>query len=217
MQIGVGGIGCSAAQFLVSSGLGNLTLVDDDHVSVHNLPRQILFSDTDVGQTKVDAARQRLQSLNPYCKITSIAQRIDQHSLVALLARQDLIIDCTDSLDSRNQINRAARQAGTPLVMAAAIRTQGMITSFTSDGPCYACMSQFFSHPELSCVESGVLSPVVGIMGNLQALEAIKLLTGLGRSLVGRLAMFDGITMQWQEFALNADPQCAVCGNNHAG
>jgi len=213
LQIGAGGLGCASAQYLVAAGVGKLTLVDDDKVDLTNLQRQILHTEQDIKRPKVESAKQTLQQLNSEVEIQGISKRLDAKELARLLPEVDIVIDCCDNLETRQLINQSCYQANKPLVSGAAIRFEGQITSFIpgSQQACYQCFSRFFGEQELSCVEAGIMSPVVGIIGAMQALEAIKLLSGIGQDLAGRLLIFDGLSMQWQEFKLVRDPNCAVC------
>lgn len=215
LQIGVGGLGCASAQYMVAAGIGQLTLVDDDQVELTNLQRQILHSETDIGKAKVQSALETLRQLNRDCQLITIEQRLDDDPLEQLVLQHDLVLDCSDNLATRNQLNRLCVANQTPLVCGAAIRLEGQITSIIpgEGNPCYQCLSQFFAEQNLSCVEAGVMAPMVGIIGAMQALEAIKILTNFGQHLAGKLMLFDGKTHQWQTFNLTKNPHCAVCGS----
>lgn len=214
LQIGVGGLGCAAAQYTVASGVGALTLVDDDQVSLSNLQRQILHSEATLGQDKVDSALAQLAALNSDCELRSYAQRFSEAELLAMAPEYDLILDCCDNLETRNSLNRVSVATGIPLVTGAAIRGEGQVACFvpSTTTPCYQCLSQFFAEQSLSCMESGILSPVVGIIGAMQALVALKCLTGFGDAGVGQVQLFDALTGQWRQFNLPKSPQCPVCG-----
>lgn len=213
LQIGAGGLGCACAQYLVAAGIGSLTLVDDDTVELTNLQRQVLHGEDDIGSTKCASALASLRLLNSGCQIDTIAKRLDEQALEKILAQYDLIIDCTDNLSTRNAINRACIQAGKPLVSGAAIRMEGQIICFqpSATAPCYQCLSALFAEQNLSCVEAGIMSPVVGVIGAMQALEAIKILTQYGESLTSRLLLFDAMISQWQEFKVPKNPSCSAC------
>ncbi|SEA25070.1 HesA/MoeB/ThiF family protein [Alkalimonas amylolytica] len=213
LQIGVGGLGCAAAPYLVASGVGALTLVDDDVVDSSNLQRQILFRQSDIGQPKAMVAARHLSGMNPDTKLSALTRRLQQQELQQMLADFDLVLDCSDNLATRNAINAACFATGTPLVSGAAIRLEGQVISFPMDGQyaCYQCLSQLFGEQQLSCMESGVLSPLVGVIGSMQALEAIKILSKVGEPAYGRLLLFDAMQGQWQCFQLPADPHCPVC------
>lgn len=215
LVLGVGGLGCVAAQYLCTAGVGQLVLVDDDSVELSNLHRQVLHGESDIGRLKVDSARESLLSLNPAAAIETVAQRLDDAALLNKIANCHLVLDCSDNLDTRRQLNRLCHQAQVPLVSGAAIRFEGQVAVYpmTASAPCYECFSHRFGAQELSCVESGVLAPLVGIVGSLQAMETIKLLSGAGTVPVGKLMLFDGAYSQWQTFQLDAWEDCPVCGS----
>lgn len=212
--IGLGGLGCAAAQYLVAAGIGGVTLVDDDKVDTSNLQRQVLYNEKSVGLAKVDSAKATLSAINSQCVVHTIDKRLSALALAAQIDEHDLVLDCTDNLLARQQINAACFALHTPLISGAAIRFEGQVSTFLMDGfgPCYLCLSQAFGEQQLSCVEAGVMGPVVGIIGNMQALEAIKWLTGTGKLLAGKLLLFDGSSMQFQTFNITQHPQCKVCG-----
>ncbi|WP_416305927.1 molybdopterin-synthase adenylyltransferase MoeB [Neptunicella sp. SCSIO 80796] len=216
LQIGVGGLGCASAQYLVAAGIGQLTLVDDDQVELTNLQRQILHNEADIGISKVQSAVDSLNQLNSDCQLIAIAQRLADPQLTELICQHDLVLDCSDNLATRNQLNRLCVTNKIPLVCGAAIRMEGQITSIIpgGDNPCYQCLSQFFAEQQLSCVEAGVMAPLVGIIGAMQALEAIKIITAYGQNLAGKLMLLDGKTHQWQSFNLVKDPHCKLCGHS---
>lgn len=213
LVIGAGGLGCAASQYLAVAGVGRLTLVDFDRVELSNLQRQVLHTDERIGQYKVDSAALALRALNPWLRVETHAVIADEALLDALLPSHQLVLDCTDNVAIRNLLNRCARRHKVPLVSGAAIRLEGQLCSFTwqEDEPCYACLSALFGEQSLSCVEAGVLAPVVGLVGSLQALEAIKLLAGTGKSYSGRLLMIDGLQGSFREMTLPKRPDCPVC------
>ncbi|QBL09718.1 molybdopterin-synthase adenylyltransferase MoeB [Rheinheimera sp. D18] len=213
LVIGMGGLGCAAAPYLVASGVGNITLVDDDNIDSSNLQRQILYSETDIGLAKVEQARQRLTTLNSGITLTAINKRLTAEDLLTLIPQFSLVLDCSDNLATRNAINAACVVAKVPLVSGAAIRLEGQVASFSMNGEqaCYHCLSQLFGEQQLSCMEAGILSPVVGIVGTMQALEAVKILAKLGSPLFGKLQLFDAMHSQWRQFNLAKDPACSVC------
>ncbi|MGG5824365.1 molybdopterin-synthase adenylyltransferase MoeB [Aeromonas salmonicida] len=215
LVIGAGGLGCAASQYLAVAGVGQLTLVDFDKVELSNLQRQVLHTDARIGQLKVASAAGALRALTPWLKVDTHAAVADEALLDALLPRHQLVLDCTDNLAIRNLLNQYARKHGVPLVSGAAIRLEGQLCSFTwqESEPCYACLSALFGEQSLTCVEAGVLAPVVGLVGSLQALEAIKLLAGMGRSYSGRLLMIDGLTGTFREMKLPKRPDCPVCSH----
>ena len=212
--VGVGGLGCTAAQYLVAAGVGEITLIDDDKVEKTNLQRQILHGEADVGINKCLSAKASLEQMNSDIKIHVIQKRLALDDYLKLLESFDLVLDCTDNLASRNILNQACYQVKIPLVSGAAIRMEGQLMSIVPqvNTACYACISANFGEQNLSCVESGVMSPVVGIIGAMQALEAIKIVCDYGQSSVNKLMMFDGMTATWQTFTVPKKINCSVCG-----
>lgn len=202
--VGLGGLGCAAAQYLAAAGVGELTLLDFDKVSLSNLQRQILHTDQRIDMPKVESAKMTLSQINPLIKINAINQKMTSQQLEQLIATVDVVLDCTDNVESRNQLDLICQQLHKPLVSGAAIRMEGQITVFTYQPgtPSYRNLSQLFGENVLSCVEAGVLSPIVGIVGSIQALEAIKVLLNIGDILCGRLLMIDGMSMQFRELKL---------------
>lgn len=211
--IGVGGLGCSAAQYLAASGIGHLILIDFDDVELSNLQRQVLHQSRDIGVNKAESAAQLLRLNNPEITIEAITQKLNDQALVSLALDCDVIVDCCDNLLTRQQLNKACYSTKTPLVSAAAIRMEGMVTVFNYDvgTPCYQCFSQLFGEQELSCVEAGVLAPSVGIIGSIEANEAIKLILNIGQTLVERLLVGDFSAMQFREMKLPQDKKCLIC------
>lgn len=212
--VGLGGLGCAAAPYLVAAGVGHLTLVDFDTVSLSNLQRQILHRDARIGMTKVESARLELSAINPHAQIETVDAQLDDDQMAAQITACDLVLDCTDNVATRNLLNRLCHAQRKPLVSGAAIRMEGQLSVFTYQPgePCYRCLSRLFGDNALTCVEAGVMAPLVGTIGTLQAMEAIKLLTQYGQLLTGKLLMFDAMTMQFREMKLPKDPQCDVCG-----
>ena len=213
--LGAGGLGCASTQYLAAAGVGKLTLIDDDKVEVSNLQRQVLHNDSTVGMLKVDSAKQALQTINPNTVIETIAKRLDDEALKALIEQHDMVLDCCDNVDTRNQLNRLCFKTKTPLISGAAIRMEGQISVYTyqNDEPCYQCLSALFGQQALTCVEAGIMSPVVGIVGAVQAMEAIKVAANMGQPLTGQILMLDAMTMSWREMKLGKQPSCSVCGN----
>ncbi len=213
--IGVGGLGCAASLYLASAGIGKLTLIDFDIVSKTNLHRQILYTKQSLEKNKVDQAKQALQQINPDIEITALNKKLDNDSLISMIEKQDIILDCTDNLLTRQQINACCYRVKKPLISGAAIRMEGLLTVFTyqDDTPCYHCLSHLFGQDNLTCVEAGVMAPLVGIIGSMQALEAIKIVTNYGRPLTHRLLMIDAITMQFTELTIPKWANCPVCQN----
>ncbi|MGS0682208.1 molybdopterin-synthase adenylyltransferase MoeB [Shewanella sp. 125m-7] len=211
--IGAGGLGCAASQYLAVAGAGSMTLVDFDTVEISNLQRQVLHQDNNVGQAKVDSAKQSLLALNPHIQIDTINAVLDDHEIDALVAQHSIVMDCTDNVAVREQLNQSCFTHKVPLISAAAIRMEGMVTVFDyhADTPCYHCFSQLFGEQQLSCVESGILAPVVGMIGCLQAVEAIKVIANMGQTLAGRILMIDAMTMEFREMKLPKQSNCRVC------
>ncbi|MGQ8815395.1 molybdopterin-synthase adenylyltransferase MoeB [Serratia sp. NA_13] len=212
--VGLGGLGCAAAPYLAAAGVGHLTLVDFDTVSLSNLQRQILHRDARIGMEKVNSARIELSAINPHIHIDAVDGQLDDEQMTAQIAANDLVLDCTDNVATRDLLNRLCHAQRKPLVSGAAIRMEGQLSVFTyqADEPCYRCLSRLFGDNALTCVEAGVMAPLVGTIGTLQAIEAIKLLTQYGQPLTGKLLMFDAMSMQFREMKLPKDPQCKVCG-----
>ena len=212
--LGMGGLGCPAAQYLTSAGVGELVLVDPDTVDVTNLQRQFLYATDDIGSPKVTAAHQRLTTINNDVAFELFHECLEHHELLEQVEKATVVLDCTDNFNSRFAINNACVNAKTPLVSGAAIRFSGQITVYDhrqDTAPCYRCLYDEQSNENLTCSESGILGPVVGTIGAMQALEAIKLIIGKGQSLSGRLLILDALNMEWQTMGLNADPECPVC------
>lgn len=211
--VGLGGLGCAASQYLASGGVGRLILVDFDTVSLSNLQRQILHTDANLGQPKVLSAKARLEALNPHIEVVALNQKCEPDEWAALVAQADVVLDCTDNLEVRNQLNASCFAAKTPLVSGSAIRFEGQVSLFryAEQEPCYRCLSSLFGEQVLSCVEAGVISPIVGVVGSLQALEAVKILLNVGQGLAGKLLMIDGLHFSVREMALPKMPDCEVC------
>lgn len=211
--LGAGGLGCASTQYLAAAGVGKLTLIDDDKVEVSNLQRQVLHNDSTVGQLKVDSAKRALETINPNLHVETIAKRLNDAALLTLIEQHSLVLDCSDNVDTRNQLNRLCFQTKTPLISGAAIRMEGQISVYTyqDDQPCYECLSTLFGQQALTCVEAGIMSPVVGIVGAVQAMEAIKVVANMGTPLTGKILMLDAMSMNWREMKLGKQPSCPVC------
>ncbi|MCW8906419.1 MAG: molybdopterin-synthase adenylyltransferase MoeB [Sedimenticola sp.] len=214
LLFGLGGLGSPAAMYLAAAGVGELVLVDFDRVDLTNLQRQIIHSTGFIGQLKVDSARQTLRALNPDCRIETVSSKLEGDELAREVEKADLVIDGTDNFTTRFAINDACVATRTPLVSGAAIRMEGQVSVFSgqADAPCYRCLYGNSGELDESCSQNGVVSPLVGIIGSVQALEAIKLLTGAGKPLIGRLLVLDAMEMQWQTLKLKKDPACRTCG-----
>jgi sulfur-carrier protein adenylyltransferase/sulfurtransferase len=213
--VGAGGLGSPAALYLAAAGVGTLGLVDWDVVDRSNLQRQILHGTGMVGRPKLDSARARIADLNPHVRLETIAARLTSANALDILGGWDVVLDGSDNFPTRYLVNDACVLSGRPNVYGAVLRFEGQVSVFDArHGPCYRCLYREPPPPELvpSCAEGGVLGVLPGIIGSLQALEAIKLVTGAGVSLVGRLLLFDGLKLQFREIALTKDPDCAVCG-----
>lgn len=211
--IGAGGLGCSVAQFLGASGVGRITIVDDDKVELTNLPRQILHTESDVGRDKVASVETSLSALNSKAQVTAIADKATKDNLPSLLSGHDIVLDCSDNLETRNTVNAISYKQGVALVSGAAIQMHGQVfcTLPKQDSACYACLSRYFEAPNLSCMESGVMSPLVGIIGATQALEAIKILTGFGQPAMNKLQIYDAAYSEWRTMKINKHVECNVC------
>ncbi len=211
--IGLGGLGSPAAMYMAAAGVGALVLVDDDVVDISNLQRQVVHCERRVGMTKVASAKEQLMALNSQVTIECIAQRIESDALQAQVTRADIVVDCSDNFATRCAINAACVKGQTPLVSGAAIRFEGQIAVFnqSQEAPCYQCLYGLLGEQNLSCSQAGVLSPIVGIVGAYQALEAIKVLAGVGEGINGRVQFFDGLKAQWREFILKKDKACTIC------
>lgn len=216
--VGLGGLGSPVALYLAAAGVGELHLADFDSVDLTNLQRQIAHDTASVGVHKVDSAVSRLSGLNPLLTLVPHRTAMNADSLRAAVAAVDLVLDCTDNFAVREAVNAACVAAKKPLVSGAAIRLEGQLSVFdprVATSPCYHCLYGHGSEAELTCSEAGVLGPVVGMIGTLQALEAIKLLVGFGEPLVGRLLLVDGLSSRFRELKVKKDPACVVCGNSH--
>ncbi len=213
--VGLGGLGCPVAMYLAAAGVGHLVLADFDHVDLSNLQRQIAHGEADIGRSKVDSARQTLQQLNPMVVVETIEERLQEARLRTEVDKVDAVVDCTDNFSVRHAINRACVATGTPLISGAAIRFEGQVAVFDPrqpDAPCYRCLYAEEADEDLTCSESGVIAPLVGVIGSIQALETLKVLAGVGVALTGKLMMYDGLMADWRTLALPRDPGCPVCG-----
>ncbi|MES2415025.1 MAG: HesA/MoeB/ThiF family protein [Pseudomonadota bacterium] len=217
--VGAGGLGSPVALYLGGAGVGHITVVDHDRVDTTNLQRQIAHTLQDVGQFKAESIRQAVADINPDVEVDTITQRADDALLDSLVSQADVVIDCTDNFATRHAINRAAVKHVKPLVSGAAIRFDGQVAVYDTrqpESPCYACVfAESENVEEAQCATMGVFAPLVGIIGSVQAAEALKLLTGTGDSLAGRMLMLDGRSMSWNEVRVPRNTQCAVCGSRH--
>ena len=215
--IGLGGLGTPAALYLAGAGVGTLVLADDDDVHLSNLQRQILFTTEDIDRPKSQVSQQRLTQLNPDIQLTALQQRLTGEALKDAVARADVVLDCTDNMATRQEINAACVALNTPLITASAVGFGGQLMVLTPpwEQGCYRCLWPDNQEPERNCRTAGVVGPVVGVMGTLQALEAIKLLSGI-ETPAGELRLFDGKSSQWRSLALRRASGCPVCGGSNA-
>lgn len=217
--IGAGGLGSPAALYLASAGVGKITLVDNDTVDLTNLQRQILHTTERLGQPKTRSGQVALAQINPDVEVVGLAERADADRLGELVREASVVLDCSDNFATRHAVNRACVQYRVPLVSGAAIRFDGQVSVFdprNADSPCYACLfapDQEFE--ETRCATMGVFAPLVGIIGATQAAEALKLIAGIGRSLVGRLLLLDARDMEWNSIGIGRNPECCVCQDAH--
>jgi adenylyltransferase/sulfurtransferase len=213
--IGAGGLGSPAAMYLAAAGVGQLAIADFDVVDLSNLQRQLLHHSNDIGREKTASARETLLSINPDIQVTAIPRALQGDELDAQVKLADVVLDCSDNFATRFTVNTACVGQRTPLVSGAAIRMEGQLAVFDSrkeNSPCYNCLYKEGENEEQTCAETGVLSPLVGIIGSMQALEAIKVMLSLGNDLCGRLVIFDAMQHEWRTLILPRDPACPVCG-----
>jgi len=219
LVIGAGGLGSPAALYLAAGGVGRIVLVDDDDVDLTNLQRQVMHTTARIGQPKVASGREALLQINPDIEVVALRERLAGARLAELAGGVDVVLDCSDNFATRQAVNRVCVAAGVPLVAGAAIRFDGQISVYDvrdPASPCYACLFPEDSRFEdVACSSMGVFAPLVGIVGTMQAAEALKLLAGVGRSLAGRLLMLDGRAMEWTEIGVARNPSCPVCGARH--
>ena len=214
LVVGTGGLGSPVLMYLAAAGVGKLHLYDDDKVEISNLQRQILFDSSVLGKSKAETAAARLRAVNPDCEVVAVASRLEGELLNDAVAQVDLVIDCSDNFDTRFTVNRACVQQQKTLVSGAVIRMEGQVSVFSGhlpDKPCYQCLYQPDAYNDETCTSSGVLGPAVGIIGSILATEAVKLLSGIGDPLEGRLLLLDALAMRFNELKLKKDPGCPVC------
>lgn len=212
--IGMGGLGSPVGLYLTAAGVGQLVISDFDDVDLSNLQRQIAHTTNSIGQSKVASAKQSLEAINPLIDVIAINEKLTGDALLDQVRQADIVIDCCDNFETRFAINDACFAAKTPLVSGAAIRFEGQISVFDSRDercPCYNCLYPRDGAVAQSCSENGVIAPITGIIGSMQALEAIKVLTGVGEPLQGRVLLLDGLSMQWQNMQLPRNPNCPTC------
>jgi len=214
MIIGLGGLGAPVSMYLAASGVGKLTLVDDDRVELSNLQRQIVHGQMDIGREKVSSAADKLRELNPDVNVQLINKRLRKAELVEATADVDVLVDCSDNFASRFLLNEVSREKNLPLVSGAAIRFEAQVTVYDprqAGSPCYRCLYEDKGELEETCSESGVFAPMLAMVGGTQAVETLKLLTHVGDTLAGRLLLLDALSMQWREIKMRQDPDCPVC------
>ena len=214
--VGAGGLGSPVALYLAASGVGHITIADHDTVDLTNLQRQIAHTTARVGHPKVESASQAMLALNPEVRVTALAHKLDAAQLDTLVPTVTVVVDCCDNFETRQAVNAACVKHKVPLVSGAAIRMDGQLSVYDArddTSPCYACIFPPDQAPEeVMCSTMGVLAPLVGVIGTMQAMETVKLITGMGSRLTGRLQMLDGRGMEWNEVRLQRNPSCPVCG-----
>jgi adenylyltransferase/sulfurtransferase len=215
--VGLGGLGSPVAMYLAAAGVGTLQLVDFDRVELSNLQRQIVHDTDNIGEFKAISAAKKIQALNPDVQCITTCERLDGDALLEAVKHADIVIDGSDNFETRYAINQACYSAGVPLVSGAAIRMEGQVSVFhpgVEDSPCYRCLYDDIESQDLTCSENGVMAPLVGMIGSVQAMEAVKVLAGLGESLIGRLLILDAMNMEWRTLKIRKDPECPVCGGH---
>ncbi len=213
--IGAGGLGSAAALYLAAAGVGHLSLADSDALELSNLQRQILHRSADVGRAKAESARDTLHALNPDVQVEALHERLQGQRLLDQVQAADVVLDGSDNFPTRFAVNAACVAARKPLVSGAAIRFEAQLAVFTpgqNDSPCYRCLYREEGEAQETCENAGILGPLVGVIGSLQAVEALKLLLGLGSPSAGRLLVFDALSLKFKEFKLKRDPDCPACG-----
>ena len=213
--LGLGGLGSPVAMYLAAAGIGHLIISDFDRVESNNLQRQIVHRETDLGMAKTESAKRTMTEINPKLHVDIYDYQFEEDELVQIASKSQVIIDCTDNFPSRYGINRASQESGIPLVSGAASQWQGQLATFVPQivtSPCYQCLYPDIGIEAHACHADGILSPIVGVVGSLQALEAIKLLLGVGSNLAGRVMLFDGLSMECQTIDMNKRKDCPACG-----
>ncbi len=219
--IGAGGLGSPAALYLASAGIGKITLADGDTVDLTNLQRQILHTHDRIGQLKAVSGQTALAQINPEVIVEPVTERLEGERLDSLIAEADAVLDCCDNFDTRHAVNRACVKHRVPLISGAAVRFSGQISVFDprqDESPCYHCLfPEGEDVEEMRCAVTGVFAPLTGIIGAMQAAEALKTLSGAGEPLIGRLLLLNGLTMEWRSVRFSKDPHCSVCGDGVTG
>lgn len=212
--IGAGGLGSPASIYLAAAGVGSITIYDDDEVDLSNLQRQIAHHTSDIGIDKVISTQRTLKNLNPEINVQAIKKRLEGDQLEKAVVSADVVLDCSDNFSTRFAINNACVKHKTPLVSGAAIRFEGQVAAFTpgkNDSPCYNCLYRNDGEEQQTCSTNGVIAPITGIIGSIQALEAMKLIMNIGETLTGRLLLVDGYTMEFNTMKLRKNPNCPTC------
>jgi adenylyltransferase/sulfurtransferase len=212
--IGIGGLGSPVAMYLAAAGVGHLVIVDFDTVDLSNLQRQIVHGMADIGRPKVESARDTLLALNPLVQVTPIGHALEAEELLEQIRLADVVVDASDNLATRLTLNEACVRTQTPLVSGAAMRMEGQVLVYRpeqTDAPCYRCLYRSEETLNETCSQSGVLAPLLGIIGSIQATETLKLLIGIGETLTGRLLLLDAVNLEWQCVTVRKNPQCPVC------
>jgi adenylyltransferase/sulfurtransferase len=220
LVIGAGGLGSPAALYLAAAGVGRLVLADGDRVDLTNLQRQVLHTTARIGQPKAESGRTALAQINPLVEVVPLVARLDGAALLAAVQAADVVLDCSDNFATRHAVNRACVSARRPLVSGAALRFDGQLAVFDtrrSDAPCYACLFPEGDVQDEACAILGVFAPLTGVIGTLQAAEALKLVVDIGEPLAGRLLLFDALATRWREVRVPRDPACLVCGGAASG
>ena len=215
--IGAGGLGSPAAMYLAAAGVGSIVIYDDDVVELSNLQRQIAHHTPDIGLDKVISTRETLNKLNPDVQITAVKQRLAGEQLDIEVMNADVVLDCSDNFLTRFAINKACVKHQTALVSGAAIRFEGQVSVFTpgkDNSPCYNCLYSSDGEELQNCATNGVIAPITGIVGSIQALEALKLIMAIGKPLIGRLLLLDGLAMEWNTMKLTKNLKCPTCGDS---
>ncbi len=215
--VGLGGLGSSVSIYLTAAGIGHLILVDFDKVDISNLQRQIVHSTKDIGRLKTDSAYDHLHALNPDIEISLIDHILEGDELYSVMSKADIVVDASDNFNTRFSLNEASVKTRTPLVSGAAIRFESQVSVFDprdATSPCYRCLYGDDAQVEETCTANGVVSPLLGIIGSIQAMEAMKLIMGIGQTLTGKLLLFDALNMEWHQAKLSKDPNCPVCSIN---
>lgn len=212
--IGMGGLGSPVSMYLTAAGVGHLVLTDYDQVDTSNLQRQIVHSQENIGELKANSARETLLRLNPEVDVLALNYQLDGDELISQAEKADVLVDCTDNFPSRFELNRVSLTTGTPLVSGAAIRWEGQVSTFVPNeqsSPCYQCLYPDTTIETATCAMEGVIAPLVGVVGSIQALEVLNLLLKTGDGLNGRLLIIDGIAMEWETITLSRNPDCPAC------